>query len=73
MAPRQDHESGARGPIELANEAEHGIGRSVFLRRAAQRSGFFFGYLFGAFVVGLGYRFLLDQPEDSSLANYLRS
>ena len=73
MTPRLDHESTAATPARLADAAEVGIGGSIFLRRATQRSGVFALYLLGGVVVGLAYRFLLDEPAERDLANYLRS
>jgi class 3 adenylate cyclase len=69
---RLDHE-GAQEPIRLAGDGERRIGRSLFLRRTAQRSGYFTAYLVVGFVIGLGYRFLIDEAAERDLANYLRS
>ena len=57
----------------LAGDAERRIVRTDFLRAVAQRSAFLAANLLGGFLVGLGYRFLLDEPSERVVANYLRS
>ena len=57
----------------LAGDAERRIVRTDFLRAVAQRSAFLAASLLGGFLVGLGYRFLLDEPSERVVANYLRS
>src|SRR5271157_5600080 len=70
---RLDPEGSAQGPIMLAGDAERRILRTDFLRAVAQRSAFLAANLLVGFLVGLGYRFLLDEPSERVVANYLRS
>ena len=73
MASRLNHESRAQRRTELAGAAERWIGRSNFVRTALRQPGVLVGYLTAGFVGGLAYRFLLDEPAERDLTNYLRS
>ncbi len=48
-------------------------GRSILPRYAVRRSGLGAAAMIGGFVIGIGYRALLDDPDQATLANFARS
>jgi class 3 adenylate cyclase len=61
------------GPKARPGTCENGPSRSIFVRYAARRSGFFAAALIGGFIVGIAYRLLIDPTTERDLANCLRS
>ena len=45
----------------FAGAEERKVGRSIFLRRAVRRPGFFAASLIVGFTVGVAYRFIFDD------------
>ncbi len=73
MASHRDRESSASGATMFPGAAERTIGRSIFLRQAARRTGFIAASVLGGFAVGVAYRVLFDEPAERTLANFIRS
>ena len=56
-----------------SNTRENRLRRSPFLRYAKRRLRLLAGLAIAGFIVGVAYRYLIDNPTERDLANYIRS